>query len=934
MSDFDEEQATAPPGEQAGDWIGRYRLVEPIGEGGMGTVWRAEQEEPIRRSVALKIIKLGMDTKEVVARFEAERQVLAMMDHPHVAKVLDGGATQAGRPFFVMELVDGVPITQFCDRAKLSLGARLRLFVQVCGAIQHAHQKGIIHRDVKPSNVLVGEQDGKPVPKVIDFGIAKATASDEAVQTMLTELGQIMGTPEYMAPEQSGTGQLDVDTRADVYALGVLLYELLTGTKVFDLHKALEAGYAELLRLIREVDPQKPSTRISTLGEQSQIVAARRHTNPQLLGKRLRGDLDWIVMKAMEKDRARRYDTAAEFASDIERFLANETVMAAPPSLGYRMRKLFVRRKKTVAAVALIGVLFLAGSIGTGVGWWKAQRANRALDAANQDLGQVVEFLSEQLAGINVPAMGHGLREGLLLEVEESQVELARKALASVNFTNLALAALDEHVLQRSEAAIDSQFLDQPLVRARLLNTLGRTMHVLGLPAKASEILEEAYQLRVEHLGPEDAQTLDAMVDWGIALTEDGAMDRAQEVLVEAVALDRRVLGDNHAQTAAAWNALGRFWLEAGRFPEAEKAFQAALDMTGRVHGEQSKEYATGLAALGGLMQTLGRLEEAAPLLERSLALHESLYPDTDPNYLAALSESATLWQAQGKLQQAEEAILKMYEKTRVVLGDLHPDTLTALGGVGYIHYGMGRMEEAEQCFRDISEGLTSLFGEAHPETLQAMGDLAAVQQALGKLDESAQATRKILDLAAKTLGLDHRTTLIQTNNLSHVLWDLGRSAEALELCQTYYEGVQRVFPDDQQRLANAAYHLGVVSVGNEAYSEAEAAFLHVQSLRADDQQPPSWRDHNLNNLLGLVMAHQGRWEEAEPLLVDSAEALIADPATPGPGSPQGDVRAQAMQRVIESYERRHADRPDGRYQERADHWQKRLKLHEQEANQ
>ena len=309
----------SPPSvnEQAGALIGRYKLLEQIGEGGMGTVWMAEQREPVKRRVALKIIKLGMDTKQVIARFEAERQALAMMDHPNIAKVLDAGATDAGRPYFVMEYIKGIPILEYCDHAKVDTRSRLELFASVCHAIQHAHQKGIIHRDIKPDNVLVTLHDGVPVCKVIDFGIAKATNAELTQKTLFTEHRQMVGTPAYMSPEQAEMSGLDIDTRSDIYSLGVLLYELLTGTTPFDMKELLQSGFAEMMRTIREVDPQKPSTRISALGDTASRTALQRHVDIRKLGTLLRGDLDWIIMRCLEKDRSRRYDTANGLAADI-----------------------------------------------------------------------------------------------------------------------------------------------------------------------------------------------------------------------------------------------------------------------------------------------------------------------------------------------------------------------------------------------------------------------------------------------------------------------------------------------------------------------------------------------------------------------------------------------------------------------------------------
>ncbi|HUG66891.1 MAG TPA: protein kinase [Pirellulaceae bacterium] len=389
-----------PITERPGTVIGRYKLLEQIGEGGFGVVFMAEQQEPVRRKLALKIIKPGMDTKEVIARFEAERQALAIMDHPNIAKVLDAGATESGRPFFVMELVRGISITDFCDQNSLTTRERLELFASVCQAVQHAHQKGVIHRDIKPSNVLVTMHDDKPVPKVIDFGVAKATNQQLTERTFFTRFAQMIGTPLYMSPEQAQMSGLDVDTRSDIYSLGVLLYELLTGTTPFDQKRIREAAYDELLRIIREEEPPKPSLRISTLAETLPSVAAHRKLEPKKLSALVRGELDWIVMKALEKDRVCRYETANGFAADIERYLKDEPVEACPPSAAYRFRKFARRNKALLSTAAAIGIALLLGVTGT---TWQAVRATRAegvakteRELAEQERDRALE--AEQLA--------------------------------------------------------------------------------------------------------------------------------------------------------------------------------------------------------------------------------------------------------------------------------------------------------------------------------------------------------------------------------------------------------------------------------------------------------------------------------------------------------------------------------------------------------
>src|SRR4051794_31245221 len=356
-----------PTGENPGTVIGPYKLIQQIGEGGMGTVWMAQQIEPVKRLVAVKLIKAGMDSRQVIARFEAERQALALMDHLNIAKVLDGGTTAAGRPYFVMDLVKGVPITRYCDEHHLTPRQRLELFVPVCAAVQHAHQKGIIHRDLKPSNVLVAPYDGKPVPKVIDFGVAKATGQSLTEKTLVTGFGAIVGTLEYMSPEQAEVNQLDIDTRSDIYSLGVLLYELLTGSTPFTKKGLEKAGMLEMLRLIREQEPSKPSTKLST-AEGLPTLAANRGMEPAKLTKLMRGELDWIVMKALEKDRNRRYETSNGFAMDVQRYLSDEPVQACPPSAGYRFRKFARRNKAAFFAASVLAVAVVLAVVGLATG--------------------------------------------------------------------------------------------------------------------------------------------------------------------------------------------------------------------------------------------------------------------------------------------------------------------------------------------------------------------------------------------------------------------------------------------------------------------------------------------------------------------------------------------------------------------------------------
>ena len=457
--------AQPPLTDVTGSHIGPYKRLRKIGEGGMGVVYMAEQETPIRRQVALKIIKPGMDSDQVIARFEAERQALALMDHPGIAKVLDAGTTDTGRHYFVMELVHGIPITDYCDRNQLSLAERLELFICVCHAIQHAHQKGIIHRDIKPSNVLVTLHDGRPVPKVIDFGLAKAIDQRLTERTLFTQFGEVIGTLEYMSPEQAEMGSLDIDTRSDIYSLGVVLYELLTGSTPLGRVRLRETTYAEILRRIREEEAPKPSSRLSESAAALATIAAQRQTEPARLAKLVRGELDWIVMSAVEKDRTRRYETAGGLARDIERYLADEPVEAGPPSARYRLGKFARKHRAALAtAVAFGAVLFGATAIST----WQAVRATREQDKAKQSESEARAVLGFFRDKVVAAARPEGQQGGLGTDVT------LRKSLDS------------------AERSIAKDFAQQPTIEASIRDTLGASYQYLGDPALAIRQHERA----------------------------------------------------------------------------------------------------------------------------------------------------------------------------------------------------------------------------------------------------------------------------------------------------------------------------------------------------------------------------------------------------------------------------------------------------------
>ncbi|HVK15431.1 MAG TPA: serine/threonine-protein kinase, partial [Fimbriiglobus sp.] len=760
---------------------GRYKLLEVIGEGGMGTVWLADQIEPVRRKVAVKLIKPGMDSRQVLARFEAERQALALMDHPNIAKVHDAGATPEGRPYFAMELVKGVPITRYCDDHHLTLRQRLELFVSVCRAVQHAHQKAVIHRDLKPSNVRVAPYDGRPVVKVIDFGVAKAAGQPLTENTMFTGLGAVVGTPEYMSPEQAELNNADVDTRSDVFSLGVLLYELLTGSTPLTQKRLKEAALLEVLRLVREEEPPRPSIRLST-AEGLPSIAACRGLEPRKLSGVVRGELDWIVMRALEKDRDRRYETANGFAADVQRYLSDEPVQACPPSAVYRFRKFARRNKGPLAAGGLVLLTLVAGIIGTTwslivarAHYHHSQQEQRKAQASAAEATTVLEFFENRVLSAARPkGQAHGLGREVSIR-----------------------AAVDA-----AEPGIASTFAGQPLAEASIRRVLGLTYWYAGDYAKAIGQHERALDLRQTHLGADHPATLGSMKNLGQAYQSAGRLSDALRLNQEALRLHKVVLGPDHRETLWTMNRLAETLMALGRPADALPLYEEELTIAKATLGPAHADTLIYMDKLAGAYRGLGRLDDAVRLLEETQELYQAKFaPD-------------------------------------------HPDRLATVGNVALLYSEVGRWAEAIPLLRQSLELKRTVHGGGHPETSIALHNLGCAYRDAGQAAEALPHLEEALRLHAAKPGPDHHNTLIMASNLAWLYRDTGQLEEALALFQDTLRRQQVGLAADHPSRLMVMNHTGTCLVTMKRYGEAGALLRECLGLRTRADPTAWWVSH------------------------------------------------------------------------------------------
>ncbi|HEY2952152.1 MAG TPA: serine/threonine-protein kinase [Verrucomicrobiae bacterium] len=896
-----------PVTEKPGDRIGRYKLLQGIGEGGCGVVYMAEQEEPVRRRVALKVIKLGMDTKSVIARFEAERQALALMDHPNIAKVLDAGATDAGRPYFVMELVKGVRITEYCDQNNLPTIARLDLFTQVCHAIQHAHQKGIIHRDIKPSNILVTLHDGVPVPKVIDFGIAKATDQRLTDKTFFTAFEQFMGTPAYMSPEQAEMSGLDIDTRSDIYALGVLLYELLTGKPPFDGKELLASGLDAMRRTIREQEPARPSTRLTMelvaadvrrLHSKSEIrdpkseeeevrASSRRLLQVKELIPLLRGDLDWIVMKALEKDRTRRYDTANGLATDIARHLNNEPIVARPPTPIYRFQKMVRRNKLAFAAVsAVLAALILGLGISTWMFFKEKHARQRAVAAEKQakteasKSQQVAQFLKDMLEGVG-PSVALGQDTTMLREI-----------------------------LDKTAERIGKDLKDQPGVEAELRNTIGEVYRVLGQYEKAETMHREALAMRRKLLSNEHPAVADSLHNLARVLRGQGKLAEAETMHREALAMRRKLLGNEHPDVAKSLNNLGRVLERRGKLAEDETMQRDALVIQRKLLGNEHPDVANSLHNLAAALGGQGKLAEAETMHREALARRRKLSGNEHPDVATSLNSLAVVLQAENKLAEAEKTQREALAMWTKLLGNDHPEVATSLHNLATVLLSQSRLAEAETMFREAVAMRRKLWGIEHSDVATSLGSLAVVLHRQGKLAEAETMFREALAMIKELLDNEYPNAVNLLYNLAVVLHDQGKLGEAETMYRETLACARRLATNDSPRIEGPMSYLAENLYRQRKYAEAERLYREcLQSQLTHDVATEAkvvttsaslgrlladwaWAEHvSKSEIPNPKSETAGRAREAERLLRDCLASRLR--GTNATGWRMGDARSR-----------------------------------------
>jgi serine/threonine protein kinase/tetratricopeptide (TPR) repeat protein len=825
--------STDSPGDDTPGDIGPYHLLRRLGEGGMGEVFLARQTKPIERIVALKVIKAGMDTHAVVNRFEQERQTLALMDHPGIARVYDAGQTPGGRPYFVMEYVDGAPITHYCNARRLSLRQRLQLVIDVCAAVQHAHQKAVIHRDLKPGNILVTEVDGRPVPKVIDFGIARATDQRDVERTVFTQLGHAIGTPAYMSPEQADPTNTDIDTRTDIYSLGVVLYELLVGRPPFDVQAIYSQGYEAVMRFVREQEAPRPSIMLQQYPATTTEIAAYQGTEPGRLARTLKGDLDWILLKALDKDRARRYETANALAMDLRRYLGHESVLASPPSAAYRARKFVRRHRHGVGAGATALVVLLAFAVTTTLQNGVIARERDRAELERAKAGAINDFLRGMLVGVDPWASGD---------------------------TDLTVV----QAMDAARAGIDSTFAQQPLVAAEMHAAMGQTYLGLQKVEAAEQEVRRGLELHTQQLGP-DAPELDA--GW-LALAN---IQRLNSNLPDAIGAAREVVRLRELNQPAgsagiveSYLSLGEMNAADGRYDAADSAFAHADELIASSPHDLRRQRANELNLRGWVVQSRGQDLAAADSLYRLAVDIQKESEPGSPKVSVYLNDLAVNQMIRGDFDAARATYDESLELTRARFGVDHPEYALVLENLGGIAYRQGDFEKCLANLETVYAIRAANLGDDHPLVMRTRLNMGAVALGTGKSGEAVAVFEELLPRLIALKGETSQDAAATLRNLGMAYQQSGRYAEARAAFDRSRAAYTVLYPDGNEMLGRLDLNMASALLDEGRPAEAEGHALRGLETFSLDLDVSDVRVANAKGLLVKIYEAMGRPQEAE----------------------------------------------------------------------
>ncbi len=837
--------------------IGKYNIVRRIGQGGMGVVFEARQDHP-RRTVALKVLHTGIGRDGLVERFRREADFLGQLQHPGIAQVFDAGVGDvesasgviAQQPYIAMELIKGDALRQWGREPGRTLRQRLEMVAHICDALEHAHQKGVVHRDLKPGNIIV---DDMGRPKILDFGIARMTDIDNAA-TVQTQTGQLLGTVPYMSPEQVAGDSRLIDVRADVYAIGVLLYELLCDRLPYDLH---HRSIAEAARVIREEEP----TRLSQVD------------------RSLRGDLDTIVVKALEKDRERRYQSAQALGADIRRYLDDQPIEARPASAVYNLKKFARRNRGLVAGMTAAFVVLLLGAAGTSLGWaaalraneklagtvGKLEKANAQLKESNNSLQAVTEFQSAQLTDIDVPMMGKQLRDSLLNGVTaDSRIEL-ESHLANINFVDTARGVLDQSIFRRAVDGIDAQFTDQPVLRARLLQDVAMTMRNLGLYDAAVDPQSRAMNIRRQSLGNENRDTIDAIHETAILAMKRGEYDEAEQLANEAMSIATAEIGENAPESLVCLATVVDLKQRQGNLDQAETLARRALDGFTQAVGLTDSRTLHARSLLAAILMKKGAYEDSAGHFRAVMAERERTLGPDDSKTLSATENLSNALESAGTYDESTQLIEWCYRSRQRTLGEHHPDTISTMMEFGARLSRQGRLEEAEPVIATALERQRRLLGVDHPETFPAIDMLASVIDERGRFEDANALYKESLDRRRRVLGDEHPATLRSLGNYGYILNQRGKPDLALPIYRETLAGLRKVYGDDHPHTLTSVGNLATLLSGLGQHEEAEK--LYHESLEGRRRLLGDDHPSTLNAIYGMgdMLRRTGKLEEAEP---------------------------------------------------------------------